>query len=65
MRLFGFWHGWGIVLFALVFVIPCWRIVRKAGFEGAWALLAFIPVVNIVALWIFAFMRWPNERAGS
>jgi hypothetical protein len=65
MSLIRIWHWWGIVFYGVVVVIPCWQIVRKAGFEGAWALLAFVPVVNLVALWLFAFARWPTGRAGT
>lgn len=58
---FSFWHGLGAIFFWLVFLIPVWRIISKAGYSGAWALVSLIPVVNIIALWIFAFARWPME----
>jgi hypothetical protein len=59
---FSIWH-WCIVLFAFgLFVIPLWRIVSRAGFPGAFSLLALIPMVNILMLWVFAFISWPNER---
>ncbi|MGJ0483784.1 MAG: hypothetical protein ACR65R_04520 [Methylomicrobium sp.] len=35
------------------------RIIQKAGFDGWWALVLLIPVVNIAMIWVFAFMRWP------
>jgi hypothetical protein len=60
-----YWPWGGIVLFGLVFVLPCWQIVRKAGFSGAWALLAFVPLVNVIALWVFAFSRWPVQRPAA
>lgn len=60
---FGFWHGFGMLFFWAIFLVPLWRIVSKAGYSGAWALLSLIPFVNIVALWIFAFAKWPNEPA--
>jgi hypothetical protein len=50
---------------AVIFVIPVWRIVQKAGFHGALSLLGLIPIVNIVLLWVFAFVKWPNERSGA
>jgi fucose permease len=49
----------GIVLM----VIPAWRIVSKAGYNGAWALLLFIPLVNIIMMYVFAFNVWPIERS--
>lgn len=55
------WH-WTILLFvSLVWVIPFWRIVAKAGYPGALALLGLILGVNLILLWIFAFVRWPVE----
>lgn len=54
------WH-WSIVLIYLVtIVVPCWRIVAKAGFPGALGLLALVPLVNFVLLWVFAFAKWPS-----
>jgi len=56
------WH-WLIILFLLVgYLLPLWRIVSKAGFSGAFSLLALVPLVNIVMLWVFAFVRWPVEK---
>jgi hypothetical protein len=52
-------------LAAVLVVIPTWRIVRKAGYHGALSLLGLIPIVNIVLLWVFAFVKWPNERPGA
>lgn len=36
------------------------RILHKAGYSGWWALLLFVPVVNIVMIWVFAFADWPR-----
>lgn len=50
-------------LFALIIaVIPCWKIVSKAGYNGAWSLLMLIPLVNLIMLYVFAFNTWPKER---
>ena len=62
MGSFSIWH-WIIILFyTTIIVVPCWRIVRKAGYSGAWSLFAFVPLVNLILLWEFAFVRWLNER---
>lgn len=61
---FSIWHGFGVLFFWAVFLVPLWRIISKAGYSGAWALVSLIPFVNIIALWIFAFARWPNEGGG-
>ncbi|MCC8400848.1 hypothetical protein LJ655_02875 [Paraburkholderia sp. MMS20-SJTN17] len=48
----------------IVEVIPLWLILKKAGYPGAWSLLAFIPVVNIILLWFNALARWPAPNTG-
>jgi hypothetical protein len=54
-----------IVVFILVAVVPYWLILNKAGYSGWWCLLLFVPIVNIVAPWIFALSEWPALRRSS
>lgn len=50
----------------IVFFVPYWLIVKKAGYNGAWSLLFFVPLVNVVCLWVFALAPWPVlERRGT
>jgi hypothetical protein len=53
-----------LLLFGVV-LLPAWRIVRRAGLSGAWALLLFDPLVNLVAVYAIAFTEWPVERRAS
>jgi len=64
MNSFSVWH---LVILVYVFgiVVPCWRIASKAGYPGALALLALVPVLNVILLWLFAFLEWPVERTRS
>jgi uncharacterized membrane protein YhaH (DUF805 family) len=53
---------WPIVGALIVFVVllyPYVRIIRQAGYSGWWVLILFVPLVNIVMLWVFALARWP------
>lgn len=59
------WHMVILTVFSLVWLVPAWRIVGKAGFPPLLSLLALIPLVNVVMLWVFAFTRWPSERRGA
>jgi hypothetical protein len=59
------WHLLVVVVYVVVVVVPCWRIVGKAGYAGAWSLLVLVPLVNVVLLWVFAFAKWPNERTAA
>jgi hypothetical protein len=36
--------------------------VLKAGYSRWWALAIFIPLVNLIIIWVFAFARWPVEK---
>jgi hypothetical protein len=58
----------GVVVFhfviALVLIIPTWRICRRAGFSGGWALLHLVPVLgSFIVMAILAFGDWPNGEA--
>lgn len=65
MGSFSIWH-WIVVLFwVAIFIVPAWRIVKRAGFPGALSLLGLVPVVNIILLWVFAFVKWPNQRTDA
>lgn len=49
----------------LAFVIPAVKILQKAGYSGWWVIASFIPMVNVVMFWVFAFTRWPVEERGA
>lgn len=56
---------WIAMLLALVVILyPIGRILGRLGFAPLLAIAAVIPVVNVVALWILAFIQWPN-RGGT
>jgi len=63
MTSLGLWHFLIVCTFSVLFVVPVWRIVSKAGYSGALSLLGLIPLVNIVLLWVFAFSEWPTQRS--
>jgi uncharacterized membrane protein YhaH (DUF805 family) len=48
-----------LAVFIVVSVVPYWIILSKAGYSGWWCLLLFVPIVNIIAPWIFALSEWP------
>ena len=50
------------VLALLLLAVPMGliaRVLRRAGYSSWWVLLVLVPLVNVVALWAFAYMRWP------
>ncbi|MSO94089.1 MAG: hypothetical protein EXQ86_11910 [Rhodospirillales bacterium] len=61
---YGIGYGVGIIIWLVVIVWPVARILGRAGFSRWWVLLTFVPLVNIVALWVFAYTRWPSHDRG-
>lgn len=59
MGSFSIWHWMILFILLCTWIVPGWVIVKKAGFSPAWALFGFIPIVNFIMLWVFAFARWP------
>ncbi len=60
---YGPFHGlWFIVMLAAV-LYPLGRILGRIGFSPLWSIVAFIPVVNLIALWLLAFADWPDGKA--
>jgi hypothetical protein len=56
--------GW--IVFAAVqalWIAPCWKLLERAGYRGAWALLAVLPPVVLIILWRLAFAPWPAEES--
>lgn len=54
--------GSPLVMMALILsllVIPLWRILKRTGHSGWWSLLLFIPLGNLLGLWLLAYARWP------
>ncbi len=48
---------------ALICLYPLWRIFRRAGFPGHWALGVLFPVLGFwIAGGLLAFVDWPRSR---
>jgi uncharacterized membrane protein YhaH (DUF805 family) len=59
---------WGaaiLLVFAVLTIFPFFRIFQRAGRSGWWAILIFIPILNIIVLWVFALARWPALSKNS
>ncbi|MDX1755504.1 MAG: hypothetical protein R3175_05520 [Marinobacter sp.] len=58
-------HGLWLLAFAIVVVIPVWRICQRTGFPGWISILVLIPLLNLALLYFIAFADWPSNTAGS
>jgi len=48
-----------MTLFFFIYLFPMVKILHRTGYNGWWVLLVFVPAGNAIALWCFAFGRWP------
>jgi len=61
----GYWSIWHWILFAVfaaLVLYPIGRILARIGFSPFWSVIALIPLVNLVGLWIVALVDWPREK---
>jgi O-antigen ligase len=58
-------RGMILILFLVLLGVPFWRIVKRTGLPPALSLLCFVPVVNVIFVWVFAFMEWPALKQPS
>lgn len=49
---------------SVVLVIPYWFIFKKAGFSQWLAILMFVPVANVIILYVVAFSQWKVAPVG-
>ena len=54
-----------ISVIVTVVVLLFGSVVKKAGFSRWWSLLLCIPIINIISIWVFAFVKWPAEFSAS
>jgi len=48
-------------LFALLLIVPSWRILERAGFSGLLSLFHLVPVIGpFIVMAILAFGDWPT-----
>jgi hypothetical protein len=66
-RMVGYGFGYGLghwLVFAIltaVVLYPLGRILNRIGFSPFWSVIALIPFVNLLALWLLAFRDWRRD----
>ncbi|WP_042699634.1 hypothetical protein [Azospirillum sp. B506] len=55
----GFWELLiGSIVTMYMLIAGGW-VLAKAGRSPLWILLLLFPYINVLAVWVFAFIRWP------
>lgn len=56
---YGFAHWFVFVVMVVLLLYPIGRILMRIGLSPFWAVLAFVPLLNLIGLWLLAFIDWP------
>ena len=51
-----------VVLYLLAVAIPIGRVLRRTGYSPWMAVMAVVPLLNLVALWAYAYSDWPIDE---
>ena len=54
-----------LAVFLGIIGFPITKILGRLGYSKVLVILAFIPIVNWIALWVLAFAHWPAQTNGS
>lgn len=61
--MFGPVHRLAFVVLVAVAVYPVGTILRRIGFSPLWSVPVFVPIANVVAIWILALVDWPEHQS--
>jgi len=56
----GHWLIFAVMVAAVLY--PVGRILDRIGLSPFWSVLLLIPLVNLLALWLLAFIDWPGRE---
>ena len=59
--MYGPGHWLMFVIIVALVAYPVGRILKRMGFSPLWAILAFLPLLNLLGLWIVALSDWPRQ----
>ena len=51
-----------VIVVLVLYFVPIVKVLQKAGYSGWWSLIVFVPLVNIIMFYVFAFANLPVLR---
>ncbi|MBN9553492.1 MAG: hypothetical protein J0H61_02265 [Alphaproteobacteria bacterium] len=60
---YGWDHWMAFAVIAAILLYPIGRILGRMGLSPFWSIVMFIPVLNLIALWVIAFADWPSYES--
>jgi hypothetical protein len=52
-------HWITFLVVAVLLLYPIGRILMRIGLSPLWAIVALVPLLNLIGLWLLAFVDWP------
>ncbi|WP_395021326.1 hypothetical protein [Dongia sp.] len=65
MMAWSAWHWVVFAAFAALILYPVGRILTRIGFSPFWSIIVFIPLANLIGLWILALSVWPRASTAK
>ena len=59
---YGVGHWLAFTVMAAVILYPIGRILGRVGLSPFWSIVALVPLLNLIGLWVLAFIDWPTKR---
>jgi hypothetical protein len=59
---YGSFHWFWFIVTIVVVICPVGRILSRIGFSPLWSIVMFIPVINLIVIWVLALTEWPCEK---
>ena len=50
-----------IGVISLIPILMSGAVANKAGFSRWWGILIIIPFLNLIAIWVLAYVKWPSK----
>jgi hypothetical protein len=54
-----------LLVFLFLLLVPIVKLLRRTAHHPVWCILALFPVLNLGALWLFAFKPWPTDKQSA
>jgi hypothetical protein len=52
----------GALIYIVGVVLPMMNVLRRIGYSRWWGLIALVPLVNVVMMWVLVSAQWPIEE---
>jgi hypothetical protein len=62
LRSFPLYFLVALLVSVFLVLVPIVQLLRRTGHSPVWCILSVLPVLNLGALWFFAFKPWPTDK---